>query len=108
PPAADPRIKSAVDSGVAFLKAQLLAQRRAGTPFPVVDKRIPDQSAGIAGLVGLTLLECGVPANDSAVQRAADLIRERGPHISKVYVLSAALFFLNRWNEASPLQEKDR
>jgi hypothetical protein len=103
----DPRIKivqPAVDKGVAFLKARLLSKEA----FPVVDARIPDQAPGIAGLAGLTLLECGVPPDDPAVLRAAQIIREQAPGMNKIYVLSAALFFLNRWHEIQPLNDKDR
>ncbi len=107
PPPPDPRIKivqPAVDRGVAFLKARMLAKEA----FPIVDNRIPDQSPGIAGLIGLTLLECGVSPEDPAVLRAAEIIREQAPRMNKIYVLSAALFFLNRWHEIRPLNDRDR
>jgi hypothetical protein len=107
PPPPDPRIKivqPAVDKGVAFLKARLLSKE----VFPIVDNRIPHQAPGIAGLIGLTLLECGVPATDPAVLRVAEIIREAAPRIHHIYVLSSALFFLNRWNEVRPLDENDR
>ena len=104
----DPRIKivqPAIDKGVAFLKARLLAK----DPIPPVDARIgAQQTAGIAGLMGLALLECDVPANDPAILRVAEIIRATAPQMDRIYVLSASLFFLNRWHESRPLDAKDR
>ena len=106
----DPRIKivqPAVDRGVAFLKAKvpLLA--------PTLNTRghheIPDSAwvAGVAGLIGLTLLECGVPADDPAVLRVAEIVRAEAPKMDKIYTLSTSLFFLNRWAESRPLTATD-
>lgn len=97
PPPPDPRIKivqPAVDKGVAYLKTQ-----------------VPDLTGlrcGYVGLNGLTLLECGVPADDPAILRFAEIIRAAAPGMNQTYDLSASLFFLNRWDESRPLDEKDR
>jgi hypothetical protein len=97
PPLPDPRIKivqPAVDKGVAYLR-----------------KKVPELAslrAGYAGLNGLALLECGVPADDPDVLRIAQIIRQQAPQLNQVYDLSASLFFLNRWHESRPLDEKDR
>ncbi|MBI2806181.1 MAG: hypothetical protein HYX68_14465 [Planctomycetes bacterium] len=92
----DPRIKivqPSVDKGVAYLK-----------------KQIPSLQAyrgGYLGLIGLTLLECGVPPDDPAILKIAEYIRKGAPGMSQVYDLAASLFFLNRWHELRPLDEKD-
>jgi hypothetical protein len=110
-PTIDPRIKivqPAVDRGVAFLKAKvpLLAPNLSTRGH----QEIPDAAwvAGVAGLIGLTLLECGVPADDPAVLRVAEIVRTEAPRMDKIYTLSTALFFLNRWAESRPLKEPDR
>ena len=97
PPPPDPRIKivqPAVDMGVAFLKAKV--------------PEIASQRAAFAGLAGLTLLECGVPKDDPAILKMAETIRAAAPRMNTIYDLSASLFFLNRWDEAQPLDDKDR
>src|SRR5207244_7827766 len=52
--------------------------------------------AGYAALPGLTLLECGVPASDPAVQRAAAFVRWAAPKMDKTYELSLSILFLDR------------
>jgi len=56
----------------------------------------------------LALLECGVPADDPTILRIAEIIRAAAPGMNQVYDLAAALFFLNRWDESRPLDDKDR
>ncbi|MFO0965813.1 MAG: hypothetical protein U0793_09555 [Gemmataceae bacterium] len=107
-PQADERTKlvqRAVDKGVVFLKGKM--------PVPtheLKDYHLPQKTwvAGIAGLIGLTLLECEVAGDDVAVLRAAEVIREHAGEMDHIYALAASLFFLNRWNEIRPLQERDR
>ncbi len=96
PPPPDPRIKivqPAVDKGVAFLK----------TKAP----ELKGLRCGYAGLNGLTLLECGVPPDDPAILQIADVIRAAAPSMNQIYDLASSLFFLNRWDESRPLDEKD-
>jgi hypothetical protein len=111
PPLPDPRVavvQPSVERGVAFLKARVdtlsPANVRSDHPFlsnPVI---LP----GVAGLVGLTLLECGAPPDDPSVERVAQIIRDHADTMDRVYVLCAALFFLNRWDESRPLKGTDR
>ena len=62
-------------------------------------------SIGFASLPGLTLLECGVPASDPAVQKAAKLVRAEagslgGPNLNRAtYQLALAILFLDRLGE---------
>jgi hypothetical protein len=58
---------------------------------------------GFAALPGLTLLECGVPANDPVVQKAADYVRTHCLNVTdhyKTYQWSLALLFLDRLGES--------
>jgi hypothetical protein len=82
-------VKQAIDRGVAWLKKQ---QQDDGS-WPYMSKgHIP----GATALAGLTLLECGVPADDPAVQKAADLVRKQGPTFDQTYLLSLGIMFLDR------------
>lgn len=108
PPPPDPRITTvqpAIDKGVAFLRATLQKKERwdiGAHPLAAGQVRY-----GMDGLIGLTLLECGAAADDPYVLAVADELRKAGPTLRKTYVLSAALFFFNRWDEVRPLSEAD-
>ncbi len=82
-------VNKAVDHGVEHLKK----------------KQLPSGSwenhhtTGMAALPGLTLLECGVPANDPCIQKAARFVRDNAPKLAtghETYELSLALLFLDR------------
>jgi hypothetical protein len=81
----DPRVKSAIERGVAFLKAH-------GTSNVLA-----------LGLAGLTLLECGVPASDPAVRTIAEQVRQRAPKLGQTYEIASYIWFLDRLGE-----ERDR
>jgi hypothetical protein len=87
------RINDAVNRAVRYLR---VTQLPSGTWPSAIGHPI-----GHAGLPGLTLLECGVPASDPHVQSAANFIREhahqKGPTaIRQTYELALAILFLDR------------
>jgi hypothetical protein len=89
-------VNKAIDKGVAYLKRK---QHRNGAWEN-------QHMTAYAALPALTLLECGVPASDPRVQKAAGFVRNHVKHISSrkdTYELSLALLFLDRLGE-----EKDR
>src|SRR5262249_4020213 len=73
--------------GVAFLKRSQLASGSWNDW---------GHNVGYAALPGLTLLECGVPAKDEAVQKAAKYIRDKAPKHNQTYDISLAILFLDR------------
>jgi hypothetical protein len=81
-------VNRAIDKGVAFLKKTQLLN---GTWEN-------NHQVGMAALPGLTLLECGVKADDPAVQKAAKYVREHAmkQNHSATYECSLALLFLDR------------
>jgi hypothetical protein len=98
-------VRLAIHKGSAYVKKRLLEgevpAHAPGIPWP--DTRI-----GAAALMGLALLESGAPANDLAVERALGIVRQNSDKMANVYVLGAALFFLNRLNEVGALGESDQ
>jgi hypothetical protein len=87
-------INKAIDKGVQFLRK---TQNRWGTwgkePSPA---KLHVHSVSYTALAGLTLLECGVPAKDPAVQAAAQVVREHLLKSDRTYELSLCILFLDR------------
>jgi hypothetical protein len=82
----DDAIKRAVDRGVKALRD---IQRPDGT--------WPHGHVGATALAGLTLLECGATADDDAVRRAADVIRNATVNnLTHNYSVSLSILFLDR------------
>ncbi len=53
-------------------------------------------AVGLAALPGLTLLECGIPADDPQAQKAAAFVRTGGPRLNQTYEIALAILFLDR------------
>jgi len=99
PKAIDPRVKKSVDSGVAYLKRYVQALNPPKTPIPRM---------GEIGLVGVTLLECGVPADDPDVEKLTDIMRKAVPQIITTYDAAPVIFFLDRLHQGKTMPEDDR
>jgi hypothetical protein len=84
--AADP-IQRAIDRGVAHLK---MLQGPDGT------WTYGEHVAGATALAALALLECGTPARDPVVHKAARAIRKASPGLSGTYDLALAIMFFDR------------
>jgi hypothetical protein len=85
------QINATIDKGVAYLR-QSQGQDGSWTTA--------NHAVGYAALGGLTLLECNVPANDPAVQRAAQYLRANAVNVGGTYETSCAILFLDRLGEA--------
>ena len=86
PPEKQNQVNAAIDRGVAFLESK---------QFPGGTWEL-NHSTGMAALPGLTLLECGVPADDPHVQKAAEFVRGQVPNLNTTYELALAILFLDR------------
>jgi hypothetical protein len=102
-PAVQKQIDLAIDRGVLFLKNNqhpsgrwvgFIKNKDMGNYFPV----------GYAALPALTLLECGVPKNDPAIQRAAQFVRARAMGITQTYELSLAILLLDKLQDPKDKQ----
>jgi len=83
------QIKQAIQRGLSYLRG-LQKQDNGEWPY---------QESGMTALAGLTLLECGVPADDPAIQKAANFIREKSVEEDKTYSLALSIMFLDRLGE---------
>src|SRR5277367_2851339 len=89
PAAENEAIRRAIERGVAALK-DMRPERTAER----------SHQTGIAALIGLTLLECNVPANDAAIQKNLVMVRTASPELNHTYSLSLAIMFLDRYGDA--------
>ena len=86
PPEQQDKVNAAIDRGVAYLEK---------VQYPGGTWDLNHQT-GLAALPGLTLLECGVPADDPHVQKAAQFVRGSVPNLNATYELALAILFLDR------------
>jgi hypothetical protein len=80
------KVNKAIEKGLDYLSHHPI---QANDPYAL----------GTYALVGLTLLECGIPANDPRVQRAAAVVRIHAPNSvvhPMTYQTSLCLLFLDR------------
>jgi hypothetical protein len=81
------RANKAIERGVDYLKTN---QKLDGT------WNGPGHPLGMAALPALTLLECGVPADDKSVQKAAAFVRAHAPGNNATYDIALSILFLDR------------
>ncbi len=93
PTAEQRKINDAIVKGVWFLRDHQQGNGSWNNDLPV----------GYAALGGLTLLECDVPADDPAVQKAAAFVREQSAKLARTYdnyQRSLSILFLDRLGDA--------
>lgn len=83
------RVDRAIDGGVACLKRSQRKQGGWASEWEV-------HTVGYAALPGLTLLECGVAAEDEVICRAAAFVRREAPHVAFTYEVALSILFLDR------------
>jgi hypothetical protein len=89
------KINQAIDKGMVFLRKEL---ERYLADNPRLDGPLGSFHEGIVSFAAMTLLECGVPANDPDIQKAAEFIRKQasGPGMGKTYNLATAILFFDK------------
>src|SRR5262245_28516659 len=85
-------VNQAIDQGAGFLKR---TQNLKGD-WPRKDAT---HAVGYTALPGLTLLECGVPADDPIVVKAAMLVRKLAPKLDTTYEIALSILFLDRLDD---------
>jgi hypothetical protein len=105
------RVNEAIRKGVEYLKKEVLNTARLYHRDTLHKVAPANAHLGAVALAGLTLLECGVPPDDPAVQRAARDIRASAGQIHATYTLATAILFLDRLHadvpkgDAAPVRE---
>jgi hypothetical protein len=97
PPDLQARVNKAIDDGVNYLK---LNQNPWGTWTLNKD----EHPMGYAALGGLTLLVCGVPADDPVIVKAAKFVRAGVPACDRTYELALGILFLDKLGEVERAQ----
>jgi hypothetical protein len=95
-------IDRAIKSGTAFLKKTQTKDGNwsfGGSRFTQLGAAEAD--VGATALAALALLECGLPAKDAAVIKAASFVRKGSLDLTGTYSLSLAIMFLDRLGEAA-------
>jgi hypothetical protein len=95
------RIDDAIAAGTWYLRKTQIGNGSWDSGMPV----------GYAALAGLALLECGVPAGDPCIQRAAGCIRQQAPDLGNTYdnyQRALAILFLDRFREDKLANLDDR
>jgi hypothetical protein len=92
PPANQREIDEAIARAVAWLKGKVDAAGRFAGVF--------GERLGASALVGLTLLSCGVPADDPAVAAITQRVRAEGGSEIQTYHLSCCIWFLDKLGNA--------
>ncbi len=75
------KVNGAIDRGLQYLRTHSWD----GSP-----------TVGYTALAGLTLLECGAPADDPLLKRAAVLVRANARQLNHTYSLALSVLFLDR------------
>lgn len=96
-PADEATVNRSIGMGVAFLKKQQRNSGYWGTGTGA--DADATHRLGYTALVGMTLVECGVPTSDPGLQRAARLIRQFAQDIDDTYDLTLAILFLDRMKD---------
>ena len=94
-PADQATIDRRVEMGVNFLKREQKAAGHWGTGANPRD----GHGIGYTSLVGLTLVECGVPTSDPRLKVAANLVRANSHELDSTYELALAILFLDRMKD---------
>jgi hypothetical protein len=87
--AEDANVTKAIERGVAALK-------KLDDAIPAGPRGGGVQGTGVPALVGLTLLECGVAADDATVKKLAVDLRKECATLTHTYTLALAIMFFDR------------
>lgn len=101
-PADQLAIEQSIELGVKYLKKSQKAEGFWGDGG--------SWRVGYTSLAGIALIECGVPANDPSVKRAADVVRAKANDIDSPYELALAILFLDRLKDkdGKPIGKDDK
>src|SRR5262249_56207002 len=85
-------VAKAIDKGVTALYGSQAA-----------DGTWPNAEIGATALAALTLLECGVAADDKAILAAADAVRKASVELNHNYSIALAILFFDRLGDPADI-----
>jgi hypothetical protein len=91
------KVNKAIDQAIVFLKKQ--QQHDGQWQLSRAIRAVGAHHVGLTALPAVTLLECGVPANDEVVQRAVKYVRGHCAGLTLTYDISLAILLLDRLND---------
>lgn len=94
--AQQPADQATIDQRIKMGKEFLQKQQKPAGWWGTGNKMQEAHGIGYTCLVGVTLIECGVPNTDPNLKKAADLVRSLAQDIDTTYELSLAILFLDR------------
>jgi hypothetical protein len=86
------KVNAAIDRGVKYLQDCLTGKQTNVGFYP--------NNTGALALAGLTLLNCGVKANDPAVVKVVTAVRARVATMTSTYEMACCVWFLDKLNDA--------
>jgi hypothetical protein len=91
------KIDNAVSLGVNYLRREVLTPTEKNYYFTDPGA---GSNVGVLALAGLTLLECGLPPSDAAIEKVLKTVREQSPRLTFTYSVALCILFLDRLNHA--------
>jgi hypothetical protein len=92
------KAQSAISRGVSYLRNRIL---NPSTKEYYFNDPGAGSNVGVLALAGLTLLECGVPSADPAVEKVLKTVQDEAPRLRFTYSLALCVLFLDRLNQAT-------
>lgn len=99
-------VEEAINHGISYLRKN--HNPATGSWGPGDGKKVGAEGGwlvGHAALVGLALLECGIPKDDPQLKAAAYVVRTATPLLDSTYEVSLAILFLDRMGDP---KDRDR
>jgi hypothetical protein len=89
-------IQHAIERGVAYLRSSQAADGHWSYAGSEIQRLLAGADAGATALAALALLECDVPKDDPAIQKAATFLRSACNDLTFTYSVSACVMFFDR------------
>jgi hypothetical protein len=101
-PKPDQHITTAVEKGVAFLRANQAKDGWWAHHGPHgQDKNKHDRNVGATALCALALVMADVPPDDDAIKRAAIVVRTKAKSLTNTYAIACCILLLDRINKGA-------
>lgn len=97
PPVTQQKVNEAIERGVRYLRQTQSASGVWAAPNAFMQAK---HQVSYAALPALALLECGIPADDPGIRRAATAVRNATPKLNTTYEIACSILFLDKLGDA--------